>query len=242
MTAREFPNSPGEGILLGIPWSWYMLVSAEGTVLCLVWFRPTLWIGLGFGEYSAQAMWYFWLFLWGWSSITPKAPDAASICRWSITGHTRSWRMSGCLPSCAGLWPWAAPLPGPDFSSPDGRGGSRQGNDQLMVILLQGGTFRVGTQALWAGFLESQPGPVLWPQEWAHWFSTALCAVPVACPWPLHGLMVLSGRAGASLVWSAELQETWGGRKAVRGYQGFGSWTAVAAVPTEGAPRACFLK
>lgn len=79
-------------------------------------------------------------------------------------------------------------------------------------IAIGKGFGRVGTQALWIGFFESQPGPVL----------LAIRTAPLVQLSPLcqtHGmlravceLMAGAGGAGASRVQSAELQETWGGK------------------------------
>lgn len=71
----------------------------------------------------------------------------------------------------------------------------------------------------------------------------------VPSPWCVHGRCLGSWCLQEELSLPGVISRNSGNMRSVRGgacYQGFGSWPAAAssqpAVPTEGAPRACFLK
>lgn len=69
---------------------------------------------------------------------------------------------------------------------------------------------RVGTHVLWVGSFESQPGPVL-PAVGADSVGPTFTK-PLACPGLLGESLLRPGRAGASGVQSAQLQETGRGK------------------------------
>ena len=134
-----------------------MLISAEGIVLCLVWFRPGLCTGLGFGGCSSWVMWYFEAFLRNsrscWCSLRPQ-----TVNRRQYSLLTDIW-----LPALQGWAPaHGNPSSRPRFFFPL-MAGAAAGREMTRPLpsCYRGGFQRVGTWALWVGSFESQPGPVL---------------------------------------------------------------------------------
>lgn len=145
-------------------WIWYTFISAVEIILCLAWLcslgQPSG-VGLRFAECSAQVRWYFWAFLRGGSSVTPRSPwcslclQTVNKCQYSLLTHV--W----CLLRCAvlGSSPRQPLFQAQIFLPLDGRGSSRQG-----MTSPQSRCYREGLSEGWdpssVGWLFGKPA---WP-------------------------------------------------------------------------------
>lgn len=107
-----------------------------------------------------------------------------SLCPQSIDVNTHSWRMSGCLPSRAGLQPTATPLLGPDSSSLWWQGQQQVGKWPGHSHLATGRDFR-GLEPELSGLAPLKARLAQSSRPWvrAHRFSGTRRAKPVATAW-----------------------------------------------------------